>query len=336
MKELTCREKIHIVISINGCISRKAIKILSGSEGYKRKVIFELRQKNLIERKKGGLIRMTRDGVVNTWRDHIPEQYVKMAENTRATCIKATGAEERRMMYQSEVLAMVLESGAGLWEKEGMPPKGEIAYVRAKNLKKGYTGDRQAINQCRVQGTLFGAGDRVLNVYAMGGGTLKWIHDSETRYKVWTENENLRRIGKMKESEGVLVIEEVGNLKRFMGEKNQRGGPIQEGDVYKHMYVLPKDETGTFLLGILALGRGKKETEGLAKEKGGANFLLPDLTELRKIKLSGVKQVCCLEEMGEGVRSVVPDAKIIEVSREELVDSIFSDTKLTGSEGTDV
>lgn len=266
---------------------------------------------------------MTRDGVVNTWRDHIPEQYVKMAENTRAACIKATGAEERRMLYHSEVLAMVLESGVGVWEKEGLPPQGEISYVGSKNMKKGYLGDKHVINQARAQGTLFGAGEKLLNIYVMGVGNLKWIYDSETRYKVWTENENQKRIGTMKEAECVIIIENTGNLQRFMGKKKQRGGAIQAGDVYKHIYALPKNITGSLLLGVLALGRGERKSEELAKEKGGANFLLPDLTVLRKIKMSGVKKVCCLEEMEAGVRSVVPDAEIITVSMDEFLGRVF-------------
>lgn len=323
MKEKTFREKTHIILCVNGCMSRKAVSILSGSEKYKGNRLYEFKLKGLIERRKGGLIRMTRDGLTNTWHDHIPEEYKQMAETTRTACIKASESEERRMLYHSEVLAMVLESGVGVWEKEGLPPQGEISYVGSKNMKKGYLGDKHVINQARAQGTLFGAGEKLLNIYVMGVGNLKWIYDSETRYKVWTENENQKRIGTMKEAECVIIIENTGNLQRFMGKKKQRGGAIQAGDVYKHIYALPKNITGSLLLGVLALGRGERKSEELAKEKGGANFLLPDLTVLRKIKMSDVKKVCCLEEMEAGVRSVVPDAEIITVSMDEFLGRVF-------------
>lgn len=329
MQEMTLREKLHTILCIGGGISKTAVGMLDGTANYKRKVLYELKQRGLVERRKG-IWRMTKAGLEkdSRWHDNVPKIYVELAEKSRSVCMRASEGELRRYMYQSEVLAAMIETGVNLWENNCIPPTGEITYVRAVRMKENYPGDKKAINMSRAQGTLFGAEGNLINVYAMGGGTLTWSHNCEARYKAWTEKRYMEIEGKTREADTVLFIENLGNLKRFIGKQMIKGGPIRAGAIYKRMFVLPKDGMGTSLLALLLLPNSDKAAEKLARELDGFNFILPDVVALRKYLMSGEKNVCCIKEYSEGIRGIAPDAIVTEITVEDLIKTVMelSDT----------
>lgn len=325
--EMTFREKVHIILSLAGCISKTAIGMLDGTEYYKHRAIYRMKDRGLVEKRKKTWC-MTRAGLENSklWRDKIPEEYIGDAKRMRSAFLKSTGGEMRRRMYQSDVLAAMLESGVELWLSDETPEPGSVVYISSKKMKEDYIGEDKSINMTRAAGTLIVGDQKLINVYVMGNGTITWVHSRESMYKAWAENRYLKIEGKPREAEALLLIEDVGNLERFIGINMEKGGPIRAGDVYKRMYVLPKNQMGTSLLAVLMLPGSKKVAEELSREYNAFNFILPDLVELRRYQMTGTERVCCIEGYGEGVKEVVPGAEVIEVPLERLIDKVISDT----------
>lgn len=323
-KEMTFREKVHIIISLTGCISKTAIGMLEGTEYYKHRAIYRMKDRGLVEKRKKAWC-MTKAGLEDSklWRDKIPEKYTKNAGQMRKAFLKLSEGEVRRRLYQSEVLAAMLESGVELWLSNETPEPGSVVYISSKKMKEDYIGEDKSINMTRAVGTLIVGDQKLINVYAMGNGTITWMHSREKMYKTWAENRYLQLEGKPREAEALLLIEDVGNIKRFIGMSMDKGGPIRAGDVYKRMYVLPKNQMGTSLLAVLILPGSKQVAEEISREYNASNFILPDLVELRRFQMTGTERVCCIEGYGEGVKEVVPGAEVIEIPLERVVDGVL-------------
>lgn len=328
MEGKTFKEKLHTVLCINGGISEMAVRMMSGSQGYKLKIMCELRRRGLIE-KHNKTTRLTKLGLNATvWNDHLPESYIEQAEKNRTVCMKASDSKLRRYMYQSEVITAMLESGVEIYEGniEDLPRR--VVYVRGKRVKKEVEkeGDKQALKRSRVQGTLFGAEGKLYNVYAMGSGTITWSHSGEAVYKACVEKIKQEKTGKMSGASAILVVEDIGNLKRFIGREMRKGGPIRAGDVYPRMYVLPKSEMGTRLLNVMLLPRSEEILKGMADAKGAMNFLVPDIVKLKSYSLAneGGGRVCCIAGYEEGVKEIVPNAEIEVFQMDEVIEEILN------------
>lgn len=322
---MTFKKKLHTVLCINGGISDRTVRLMSGSLNYKRKALSEMKQRGLLEKQKS-VIRLTRMGLIGPiWNDHLKEDYLVLAEGSRTACIKATGGELRRRMYQGEVLTLMLEAGAELCEGgvDRIPER--IAYMRGRQLKADAGADLSAVRRSRAQGTLFGAEGALYNVYAMGGGVLMWNHCSEAAYRAYVEQVNLEKRGKNSEARAILFVDDIGNFPRFIKRRMDRGGPIRAGDIYEKVYALPKSPVGTELLNVMLLPWSERVAEELCKERAAFNFLIPDLERLRVYALTeeGKGSICCMEGYEEGVRAVMPDAVIMTVKIGELTDRVL-------------
>ena len=325
-KEMTFREKVHIIISLAGCISKAAIGMLDGTEYYKHRAIYRMKDRGLVEKRKKAWC-MTKAGLEDSklWRNKIPEKYTKNAGQMRKAFLKSSEGEVRRRLYQSEVLAAMLESGVELWiSSDETPEPGSVVYIGSKKMKEDYIGENKSINMTRAVGTLIVGSQKLINVYAMGNGTITWVHSRESKYKVWSENKYLKMEGNPREAEALLLIDSTGNLKRFIGTSMDKGGPIRAGDIYKRMYVLPKNQMGTSLLAVLILPGSKQVAEEISREYNASNFILPDLVELKRYQMTGTERVCCIEGYGEGVKEVVPGADVIEIPMEEVIGRIVN------------
>ena len=322
MEEKTFKEKVHTVLCINGGISEKAVRMMSGSQSYKLKVMCEMRQQEMVE-KKQHITRLTRKGLnEGMWNDEMPEKYLRSREENRDRCMKATEGRLRRYMYQSEVLTAMLESGVEIYEGDMDELPNRIVYVRSKKVKADGEMDKQAIKRSRAMGTLYGAEGNLYNVYAMGSGVLTWSHGSEAMYKACVERKNQERTKGKSRVDAILLVDDIGNLKRFTGKRMRKGGPMRAGDIYQRMYVLPKDQMGTRLLNVMLLHEGEAAAEELAGERGAFNFLIPDIAKLRMYALSnkGTGKVCCVKGYEEGVQGVMPEVDVVSVKIGELVE----------------
>lgn len=326
MDVMTFKKKLHLVLCVNGGVSDRAIKLMSGSLSYKRKAISEMKRRGLIEKKKS-VIRLTRMGVIGSvWRDSLSKTYLDLAEASRKACIKAVDGELRRRLYQSEMLVLMIESGVEIYEGSVANLPGWIVYVRGRQIKAEADGDIQAIRKSRVQGTLFGMGGSLYNMYAMGNGVLAWSHSCEVLYKACTEKVYMDRRRKRCEANAILLVEDIENLQRFMGKRMDKGGPIRAGDVYKKMYLLPKNQTGVELMNIMLLPWSEQVAETLSKEKDAYNFLLPDIAKLRVYAMAkaGREHVCCIKGYEGGLKEVLPEAEIEAVEIGELTDRVLT------------
>lgn len=326
MEEKTFREKVHTVLCINGGISEKAVRMMSGSQSYKLKVMCEMRQQEMVE-KKQHITRLTRKGLnEGMWNDEMPEMYLRRREENRDRCMKATEGRLRRYMYQSEVLTAMLESGAEIYEGDMDELPNRIVYVRSKKVKADGEMDKQAIKRSRAMGTLYGAEGNLYNVYAMGSGVLTWSHNSEAMYKACVERKNQERTKGKSRADAILLVDDIGNLKRFTGKRMRKGGPMRAGDVYQRMYVLPKDQMGTQLLNVLLIPESETATEEIAAEHKAFNFLLPNVAKLRAYGLTEAEEgsVCCIKGYEDGVKGVVPGVDIEAVDIEELIERTLS------------
>lgn len=322
MEEKTFKEKVHTVLCINGGISEEAVRMMSGSQSYKLKVMHEMRRREVIEKRKH-VTRLTRMGVnAAVWSDKLPQAYLALAEMSRDGCMKAVEGELRRYMYQSEVLTAMLESGVEIYEGDMGELPNRIVYVRSKKVKADGEMDKQAIKRSRAMGTLYGVEGNLYNVYAMGSGVLTWSHNSEAMYKACVERKNQERTKGKSRVDAILLVDDIGNLKRFTGKRMRKGGPMRAGDIYQRMYVLPKDQMGTRLLNVMLLHEGEAAAEELAGERGAFNFLIPDIAKLRMYALSnkGTGKVCCVKGYEEGVQGVMPEVDVVSVEIGELVE----------------
>ena len=86
---------------------------------------------------------------------------------------------------------------------------------------------------------------------------LRWSHNSEAIYKACVERKNQERTKGKSRVDAILLVDDIGNLKRFTGKRMRKGGPMRAGDIYQRMYVLPKDQMGTRLLNVMLLHEGE-------------------------------------------------------------------------------
>lgn len=323
-KKITCKEKIHTVLCIAGVMSRKAIGMMDKQDNYKRKVLYQLRQSHLIERRKKEYL-ITKAGMCNQlWRDRVPEEYVSMSKKIRGNFMRATEGEAHRYLNQSEILTAMLDAEVTLWERDVFPGRDveDDLYIRAIRVKRMCLEDRKTVNRSKALGTLFVSKKNLYNIYGELGKSVQCGFLSELRYKEFTEAKYMENEGKIFQAEAVLFVNELLNFDCLIGENIGQGGFETIASIYEKVYVFPKSRAGSKLFSMMLHPDFKNVTEKIAADQGAADFLLPELRTLRRYYCTGEKRICCMVEYVQMVKRVFPEAEVIGITIEELVEEL--------------
>lgn len=339
--EDTFRNKLYTVLCINGGISDRAVRLMSGSQNYKLKTVSTLKKRNILE-KHDGMKRFTKEMLDSIqFVNKLPEEYRGQVQESSRAC--RNDAQAQRHRYQSEMLAVMLETGVHIWEGEPSLIPENIVYVRSskiKEMKRGADGDRQAARRSRVLGTVFAGSQRLFSIYAMDDGLLKWESAGELSYKYYTENLSMKRYGAHCSAEAVVFCDALDSISRFLHNKRTHTGVMRAGDIYSSMYILPKNETGTRIFGLLLIPESRRVIRQMAGEgNGNLNLIIPDAARLYSYRLeqmNGRKKggcIHCLEGYEEGIRAAVPGAGIVTHSINSVTSAVLGAVRSEKPEG---
>lgn len=325
---LTFREKLNMVLCINGGLSDRAIRLFSGSQNYKLKVMCRLREKGVIE-KKNGITKYTSSTIDIVSKDEKTYPYGWMAREQRDICRKGNESYLRRLMRQGETLVMIIESGIELYESDLADLPNRITYVRGRRIKEQQEyRDKQALKRSRSMGTVFVGSEAVYNIYTLGTRNQIWEPLAEHLSKEIVERISQNQYGKALQCKAAVLVDNLEILKS-MTRETKRGGGIIAGNVYPELYVLPKSEMGTRLLGIMVLPGTEQILSEMVDEEDALNFIVPNAAKMRQYRLrhgNGGK-VWCLKGYEGGIKSAMPEAEINTVEIDEAIERVISHIK---------
>lgn len=325
---MTFREKLNMALCLNGVLNDRAVRLFSGSQNYKLKVMCRLREKGWVE-KKNSVTRFTKDTLEIVSCNTASYPYGNLAKERRDAYVTSGKQHRQRIMRHGETIVMMIESGIELYESDLADLPNRITYVRGSRIKEQQEyRDKQALMRSRSMGTVFVGSEAVYNIYTLGTRNQIWEPLAEHLSKEIVERISQNQYGKALQCKAAVLVDNLEILKS-MTRETKRGGGIIAGNVYPELYVLPKSEMGTRLLGIMVLPGTEQILSEMVDEEEALNFIVPNAAKMRQYRLrhgNGGK-VWCLKGYEGGIKSAMPEAEINTVEIDEAIEWVISRIK---------
>lgn len=321
---MTFREKLNMLLCMNGGINDRTVRLLNGSQNYKLKVMCRLRDKEWIE-KKSNITRFTKDAVEVISKDPDQYPYGYLAKSRRESYIGAGKQHARRVLRQGETLAMMIESGIEIYESDISELPNKIVYVKGTQIKEQQEYiDKQALSRSRSMGTIFAGSEAVYNVYTLGTRNQAWETLAESLGKEVAERISQKQYGKALKCKAAVMVDNLDIIKTITRE-TKRGGGIKAGEVYQQMYLIPKTEMGTQLLGLLVLPGADRVLKSMLEEEGALNFILPDAVNFRRYRIrhGSAGKIWCIKGYEESISKAMPEAEIKTVTISAVIKTVL-------------
>lgn len=324
-EQKTFKEKLNMLLCMNGGVNDRAVRLLGGSQNYKLKVMCRLREEQWIE-KINNITRYTKDTAEVVEGNPQKYPYGYMARKQRDGYITSGKQRMQRILKQGETLAMMIEAGIEICESDITDLPNRIVYVKSSRIKElqEYR-DKQALTRSRNMGTLFVGSEALYNIYTFGNQNQTWEILAESLSKEVAERVSQDRYGKALKCKAAVLVNNLEIIKS-MTRIIKRGGGVVAGDIYPQLYVIPKTDTGTRLLGLLVLPGTEKILDGMVKEEDALNFIVPDAVRLRRYRIrhGSAGKVWCIKGYEDAIRKAMPDAEIKTMSIDDVITSVLA------------
>lgn len=346
------KEKLYIIMCINGVISKDAINLLDGSYKYKAKVMSNLRKDKIV---------MTKDKITsfwhiewnrNKWEKYVGNEYVEIAKKRINVINSASPTDIHRLSRQSELMAFLLESGVEITVR---PIEKEPYFIPSRDIKEllrinDISADKSPLSFSRANGT-YVTENTIYVVYNLTLGSIPIKEAGEREYQRISAEITGKKEGPpvTKDVPALVFLQNLSCLDMFLKDfKKDKGTQfLKLGKNYEKMYFLPFNAEGQYILRLLdripseaykkALldgeeKRGEKTPKEVLFENGKEyhyNFLVPELGNLYKVYLMSkydsdhIHIVHCYKEYEEGVRKVAPSAQIVTHTLPEILNKML-------------
>ena len=260
------------LVALSGEFPTSLISRIPGSESYKAKAITRLKNT-------GWLKTCYRDGfrglrltqaAIRELSILYPNQYLPLlSQKNSLSAPKYDLSSRLRLHRMAEVLLTMIRSDIIVypWEKPGVfLPDEEFAlwgditkpiYYSSFEVK-GIGQQATMIRNSRATGLLFSP-HRILAVYNTADGEMKWEFDSETRLKIFVQQDIcLSRLSGQYASVIPSALIFASSMRQFpvlLSAKKPGQKPFVYGNQFTHFYYLTMDHHGEFLLRLLCSER---------------------------------------------------------------------------------
>lgn len=247
-------------IGIAGELPSKAVRRVSGSEGYKRKCIMEARQRNLIRYfRKDGLsgLRLTAEGK-KLLLESSPERFDFFLKD--GSKVSVNQQKRTRLHRMAEAYVLMNSAGVEIY-RDRKPPLfsgGEGAAIRfpayySSREVKELGQESVKIKNSRFVGVLV-TPDQLFAVYNAGAGQMKWYGQAEERLACSLPRVLQRQgafVAGEVETKGILLADSMECFHLFLDDQERKAAfPIDNGQFW-NMHWIPNSEEGETVLGLL-------------------------------------------------------------------------------------